>query len=278
MIDFDRHSQFLCCCLGKTLWSWLESELVEAAIGQGQRLLSCIKDRGYLQSNFYRLHLAYFIVTILVSSVIVYGSGVDGNSHDAEALFRLRYIDALFLCTSALTNTGLNTVNLSDITAFQQAVLAVLILLGNVVIVSTVTVFIRRHFFKQHIKDFLHHSEAGRHLVDDVNQERETKDQNTSDTVLMQRGKEATTPQSRSSNRGDPVNHHERGHGGFPYPWETNSFRSLASKFGASGPSQAVDHHYLTFQPSLDSKVFRLAHLVSVAACRLNVSRVASVL
>ena len=43
------------------------------------------------------------------------------------------FIDALFLCYSALTVTGLSTVNLSTLTAFQQAILFVLMGIGNVV-------------------------------------------------------------------------------------------------------------------------------------------------
>ena len=43
------------------------------------------------------------------------------------------FIDALFLCYSALTVTGLSTVNLSTLTAFQQAILFVLMGVGNVV-------------------------------------------------------------------------------------------------------------------------------------------------
>jgi hypothetical protein len=58
-----------------------------------------------LTLNFYRTHMLYFIVIIAISSVIVYGAGVaDGpeDHHDAH----LTYVDALFLCTSAMTTTG----------------------------------------------------------------------------------------------------------------------------------------------------------------------------
>ena len=43
------------------------------------------------------------------------------------------YIDALFVCYSALTVTGLSTINLSTCTAFQQAILFFLMCIGNVV-------------------------------------------------------------------------------------------------------------------------------------------------
>ena len=39
--------------------------------------------------------------------------------------------------------------------------------------------------------------------------------------------------------------HHETGHGGFPYPWETETSRKFVSKLTAC----------LAFQPSFDRKV-----------------------
>ena len=45
----------------------------------------------------------------------------------------IAFIDALFLCYSALTVTGLATVNLSTLTVFQQVILLVLMVVGNVV-------------------------------------------------------------------------------------------------------------------------------------------------
>ena len=49
--------------------------------------------------------MAYFIATIFVASIILYGSGL---ADDAEQVYggRLEYIDALFLCTSAMTACG----------------------------------------------------------------------------------------------------------------------------------------------------------------------------
>ena len=55
--------------------------------------------------NFYRVHMAYFLITILISSVILYGSGIVDDPTEDDGR-RLEYIDALFLCTSAMTATG----------------------------------------------------------------------------------------------------------------------------------------------------------------------------
>jgi len=79
------------------------------------------------ESNFYRLHLVFFTVVPLIASGIFFA----GNGE-----FIISYIDSLFLCYSALTNTGLSTVNLSACTGFQQAILFVLMVLGDAVSIS----------------------------------------------------------------------------------------------------------------------------------------------
>lgn len=61
--------------------------------------------RSLFQLNFYRLHLSYFILTILISSVVFYGSGRDDDPNEINGQ-PLAYIDALFLCGSAMTATG----------------------------------------------------------------------------------------------------------------------------------------------------------------------------
>lgn len=55
--------------------------------------------------NFYRAHMLYFVVVIALSSVIVYVQGLaDGPEMPGGA--HLQYVDALFLCCSAMTTTG----------------------------------------------------------------------------------------------------------------------------------------------------------------------------
>lgn len=63
-----------------------------------------------VQLNFYRAHMLYFIVVILLFSVIVYGEGLANNDHgvNGPSTSKLRFIDALFLCCSAMTTTGLS--------------------------------------------------------------------------------------------------------------------------------------------------------------------------
>jgi hypothetical protein len=75
--------------------------------------------------RFLTLHYAYFIGTCLISSFILWGA--------AQPFGSLRYIDALYLAISAMTLAGLNTVNLSTLSNFQQLWLFFLIILGSAV-------------------------------------------------------------------------------------------------------------------------------------------------
>jgi hypothetical protein len=98
--------------------------------------------RAYLPPvNFITIHYAYFIVVCLVSSVIFWGS--------SDPAFSISYTDSLFLVVSAMTEAGLNTVNLSQMTTWQQVLLWLLIGLGSSVWVSIWTVLARKHAFER---------------------------------------------------------------------------------------------------------------------------------
>jgi len=66
------------------------------------------------QVTFFRVHLFAFTFIPIIFSGIFYAS--NGRYH-------VNYVDALFLCYSAMTVTGLSTVDLSTITGWQQAIL-----------------------------------------------------------------------------------------------------------------------------------------------------------
>lgn len=91
--------------------------------------------------NFITVHYAYFIILVLVTSVIFWGS--------SDPAFRIGYADSLFLTVSAMTEAGLNTVNLSQMTTWQQVLLFLLILSGSAIWVSIWTVVFRLRAFEQ---------------------------------------------------------------------------------------------------------------------------------
>jgi potassium uptake Trk family protein len=110
------------------------------------------------EANFYRIHVIVFTLTPLIFSGIFYAS----NS------VYVAYIDCLFLCVSAMTVTGLTTINISIITPWQQAILYFLMTIGNITAVSILMVLIRRHFFRAKFNDVIARSSKARKRMKDV--------------------------------------------------------------------------------------------------------------
>ncbi|KUI55793.1 High-affinity potassium transport protein [Cytospora mali] len=103
--------------------------------------------------NFITIHYAYFIVVTLITSLIFWGS--------SNPDFSICYADSLFLTVSAMTEAGLNTVNLSQMTTWQQILLWLLIVLGSAIWVSIWTVAFRLRAFEKHFEDIVR-AERGR--------------------------------------------------------------------------------------------------------------------
>jgi len=104
-------------------------------------------------STFYRVHLTAFTFIPLIFSAIFYE--LNGPS-------AVGFVDSMFLCYSAMTVTGLTTVNLSTLTVLQQLILYFLMSIvstlsffwdecsyinqGHLTIVSWIVVLMRRCF------------------------------------------------------------------------------------------------------------------------------------
>ncbi|KAL1599849.1 Sodium transporter hkt1 [Paraconiothyrium brasiliense] len=97
--------------------------------------------------NFITLHYAYFIAITIVGTLIFWGASNPAKS--------VGWWDSMFMVMSALTASGLNTVNLSQLTIFQQVELAVLMMLGSQVLVSYFTVAFRKHIFEKRFEDIV---------------------------------------------------------------------------------------------------------------------------
>ncbi|OAG43279.1 hypothetical protein AYO21_02565 [Fonsecaea monophora] len=95
----------------------------------------------FSEFSFINWHYFYFIVTCLVSSLIFWGSSTPAKS--------VSYIDSLFLCVSAMTEAGLNTVNLSELNTWQQIMLFLLIIFGSAIFVSSSILHIRKRAFEK---------------------------------------------------------------------------------------------------------------------------------
>jgi hypothetical protein len=97
--------------------------------------------------NFITIHYAYFIFGSLIFSAIFWGSSQPTQS--------IPYIDCLFLVVSAFCDTGLNTVNLSELTTWQQVLLYILFVIGSALWVSFWTVMARKHAFEKRFEDIV---------------------------------------------------------------------------------------------------------------------------
>ncbi|KAH9831322.1 TrkH-domain-containing protein [Rhodofomes roseus] len=93
--------------------------------------------------RFYRIHLLLFVIVPLLGALVFWASNGE---------FKIPFIDALFVCVSAATGTGLSPVDLSSTTPWQQAIIVLLEICGNLVFVSWVVVYFRRAYFLDHLK------------------------------------------------------------------------------------------------------------------------------
>jgi hypothetical protein len=97
------------------------------------------------EPNFITLHYLYFIVTCLITAIIFWGSSTPPRS--------VRFIDSLFLAVSAMTEAGLNTINLSTLNIWQQIILLLLIMLGSSIWVSAFVLHVRRKAFVNRFRE-----------------------------------------------------------------------------------------------------------------------------
>ena len=218
--------------------------------------------RSVFHPNFYRLHLLYFILTILTSSCIFYGSNMFGD--------HVKFTDALFLCTSAMCNVGLNTVNLGVLNGFQQSVLFVLMLMGDLSLVSISVVVVRRYWFSKRIREFVQHSKTGKRIADDVENERQSTDGRGKvdrrpagqgeDTSLMTAPSQEHDRQDSSSK--STLSRQQRTH-----------FEDLRTSRPSSSHPRPENHDYLSFEPTLDhkvSKILRRLHTANLTKGRIR--------
>lgn len=108
------------------------------------------------QWNFITIHYAYFIITLLITSLIFWGTSTPQYS--------ISYTDSLFLVVSAMTEAGLNTVNLSQTTTFQQVLLWFLIVIGSSIFVSIATVHARKRIFERRFRDLVRRQRESRRM------------------------------------------------------------------------------------------------------------------
>ncbi|PWN20324.1 TrkH-domain-containing protein [Microstroma glucosiphilum] len=111
--------------------------------------------------NFYRIHVLFFVFVPLIAACIFWGSNEDNN---------IPFIDCYFVCVSAMTVTGLVTINISTATIWQQVILFILMWIGNISAVSVTMIAVRRHFFRVKFDRVIKSNAAARKRAQDVEQ------------------------------------------------------------------------------------------------------------
>ncbi|ROW08609.1 hypothetical protein VPNG_06205 [Cytospora leucostoma] len=104
--------------------------------------------RPYLPPiNFITMHYAYFIFLGLIFAIILWGTAQNPGD--------ISFMDSLYLVASAFTTSGLNPVNLSQLTTGQQVILAIMMILGSPIPISLFTIWLRTRIFEDRFEDIV---------------------------------------------------------------------------------------------------------------------------
>ncbi|PWY99988.1 hypothetical protein BCV70DRAFT_103626 [Testicularia cyperi] len=147
--------------------------------------------------NFFRVHVLVFTFTPLIAACIFYAC--NGETH-------VPFVDSLFVCVSAMTVTGLVTFNISTTNGGQQAILFILMCIGNISAVSITMIWIRRNFFRRKFDHVVRRSARVRRRLHDVEeQERRERRHNIAKIQRMMGLKSADSATTISDQGADEV-------------------------------------------------------------------------
>lgn len=195
--------------------------------------------------NFITIHYAYFIFTCLIMSVVFYST--------PNPRLSITYTDSLFLVISAMTEAGLNTVNLSQMSTFQQFILWFLIVIGSSIFVSISTLWTRKRVFKQRLRSVgrERRGRRGRRATREGAVDRGLDEHRKTIEPVDKSGFE-----SRHSGPRDPTSSHSSGSGAAKLPDQGESgAASVKSKAGRTRSPVDPDHiSVLHITPSADDK------------------------
>lgn len=157
--------------------------------------------------------------------------------------------------------------DLGDLSGFQQAVLCVLLIIGNIPFVSMVVVLIRQSMFRKRMSEVVKHSRTMQRLVQDIEQNRQTDQSSASSSNSLRQRQNAERRKSTVNGKQikpekiQPLSkrrtfHHETGFGFVPTPWETKLAKNFFRRVFDSVTSELKpeQHDYVSFKPRLDSK------------------------
>ncbi|KAI9731936.1 MAG: low affinity potassium transporter [Cirrosporium novae-zelandiae] len=100
--------------------------------------------------NFITLHYIYILGMIIFTSILLYPAG------------GLHYIDALFLASGAVTQSGLNTVNINSLYLYQQIILYLIPFFATPIYIHGFVVFVRLYWFERRFQNVVQNSDQWR--------------------------------------------------------------------------------------------------------------------
>ncbi|CAO3682168.1 unnamed protein product [Rhizopus microsporus] len=117
--------------------------------------------------HFLELHYLYILILIFITSGLFYCQpGTDWN-----------YIDALFMATTGSTNTGLNTIPMSQLSTYHMIILYFSTFLGNHVLISFFVVMVRRYYFSKRFEDVLLENQRRKEEYKKLKKQRQEQEQ-----------------------------------------------------------------------------------------------------
>ena len=108
---------------------------------------------GRPRLNFIWVHYSYLIGLTIIGSVMLYPAG------------GMAYIDALFFGAGMATQSGLNTLNVNDLSTYQQIVMMLVACIANPIFINTCVVFVRLYWFEKRFK----------HIVEEIRSQRRSR-------------------------------------------------------------------------------------------------------
>lgn len=94
--------------------------------------------KKYIFPSFIAVHYFYTISLTLITSILLY------------PIKNTRYIDTLFLAAGAVTQGGLNTVDINNLSLYQQIVLYIVCCISTPIAVHSCLAFVRLYWFERY--------------------------------------------------------------------------------------------------------------------------------
>ncbi len=110
--------------------------------------------------SFFQFHAAYFLLISLIGGAVMY------EIERVYGVSDVRFVDALFMATSAASQTGLQSLDMGSLTTGSAVVIMVLSILGSQILMSAVPVMIRRYYFEQHASKAIADEEERRRVLE----------------------------------------------------------------------------------------------------------------